>query len=242
MSNETHITELLPAYILDCLEKDETVMVAEHLAVCPACRAELAAYQAVADQLALAAPDVDPPVNLKRRLIAQVQAPRATAPAEPRLPWWQTLANLMRPAAPVWGLASLILVVALAVSNLLLWQRINQPVVTLYPRVMRIVTLIGTDVAPNAIGTVVISMDGEHGALVVDGLSPLDEQHQYQLWLIQNGQRTSGGVFSVDADGYGVLWVSSPEPLSSYNAFGITIEPAGGSPGPTGDKVLGGIL
>jgi anti-sigma-K factor RskA len=62
------------------------------------------------------------------------------------------------------------------------------------------------------------------------------------LWLIQDGQRTSGGVFSVSDEGYGSLWISSPEPLATYSAFGITIEPAGGSPGPTGDKVLGSPL
>ncbi|RJQ80137.1 MAG: anti-sigma factor [Desulfobacteraceae bacterium] len=33
----------------------------------------------------------------------------------------------------------------------------------------------------------------------------------------------------------------SPRPLNSYRTFGITIEPRGGSPGPTGSKVLGGL-
>jgi anti-sigma-K factor RskA len=28
--------------------------------------------------------------------------------------------------------------------------------------------------------------------------------------------------------------------LDAYTDFGVTVEPAGGSPGPTGDKVLGG--
>jgi anti-sigma-K factor RskA len=88
----------------------------------------------------------------------------------------------------------------------------------------------------------VVSLDGEHGTLVVDGLAALGEEQQYQLWLIQDGQRTSGGVFSVSEEGYGSLWISSPEPLSSYSTFGITIEPAGGSPGPSGDKVLGNAL
>jgi anti-sigma-K factor RskA len=61
-------------------------------------------------------------------------------------------------------------------------------------------------------------------------------------WLIENGQRTSGGVFSVSQEGYGSLRVSSPQPLSNYSAFGITVEPVGGSPGPTGNKVLGSPL
>ena len=88
----------------------------------------------------------------------------------------------------------------------------------------------------------VISSDGEHGTLVVDGLPPLDASQQYQLWLIQDGQRTSGGIFSVDGEGYGSLWITSPKPLISYQAVGITVEPAGGSPAPTGERVLGGEL
>jgi len=102
--------------------------------------------------------------------------------------------------------------------------------------------LTGTEAAPGATGTIVISMAGESGTLVVDGLPSLDEAHQYQLWLIRDGQRTSGGVFSVNPEGYGSLWISFPANLTSYDAFGITIEPAGGSPGPTGDKVMVGIL
>jgi anti-sigma-K factor RskA len=32
------------------------------------------------------------------------------------------------------------------------------------------------------------------------------------------------------------------EPLLKFQAFGITVEPTGGSPGPTGEKVMGGEL
>jgi anti-sigma-K factor RskA len=89
---------------------------------------------------------------------------------------------------------------------------------------------------------IVISLEGTHGTLVVDNLPPLEEDQQFQLWLVRDSQRASGGVFSVDEDGYGSVWVSSPEPLASYTGFGITIEPAGGSAGPTGEKVLGNDL
>jgi anti-sigma-K factor RskA len=137
-------------------------------------------------------------------------------------------------------MVSLALLVALAVVNLTLRQQINASKVE--SGRMRIVTLEGTDAAPDATGTLVLSENGEYGTLVVDGLPHLDAAHQYQLWLIKDGQRTDGGVFSVSYTGYGALEVSSPDPLSSYPAFGVTIEPAGGSPGPTGDKVLGGSL
>ena len=39
------------------------------------------------------------------------------------------------------------------------------------------------------------------GVLAVTGLHGLDRGHQYQLWLIKDGQRRSGGVFSPDAEG-----------------------------------------
>ena len=99
-----------------------------------------------------------------------------------------------------------------------------------------------TEITPNATGLLIISRDGEHGALVVDGLPDLSEAQEYQLWLIRDGQRTSGGTFFLNKTGYGILWVRSPEPLDSFSGFGITIEPEGGSPDPTGDKVLGGGL
>jgi anti-sigma-K factor RskA len=101
------------------------------------------------------------------------------------------------------------------------------------------VELQGTDFKPGASGMLVMSRDSEYGVLIVDGLPELIESEQYQLWLIKDGERISGGVFSVNEEGYGSMLVASSAPLSKFNAFGITDEPKGGSPGPTGAKVLG---
>jgi hypothetical protein len=69
----------------------------------------------------------------------------------------------------------------------------------------------------------VISKDGKQGTLVVDDLPGLPADQQYQLWLIQNGERTSGGVFSTDESGYGYLEIHAPQPLVSFESFGVTI-------------------
>jgi len=135
---------------------------------------------------------------------------------------------------------SLLVILVLGVQNLMLRQKPDERRMT--SGGMRIVALQNTEAAPDATGNLVISADGEHGTLVVDGLPPLGPALQYQLWLIKDEQRTNGGVFSVDDAGYGALWIYAPAPLSSYPAFGVTVEPAGGSPGPTGEKVLGGSL
>ena len=105
---------------------------------------------------------------------------------------------------------------------------------------MRVIDLAGTANAPTARGKIVVSTDGKYGTLVVENLEALDPSEQYQLWLIKDGKRTSGGVFSVDEKGYAAVVIDAPLPLVEYSSFGITIEPAGGSPGPTGPKVMGG--
>ncbi len=242
MLNHVDVTELLPAYALGSLNEEEAIPVVEHLDICAECCAELLAYQAVTDRLALAAPDTLPPAGLKQQILGQLQTPRLGPAMEPHRSLWRRIAGLLQRATPAWGLASLALVALLVLSNLWWWQRASRELPLVTPGGMQVVAMEGTDTAPTAVGTLVISADGEYGTLIVDRLPALDADHQYQLWLIRDGQRTSGGVFSVNPEGYGALWISSPEPLSSYPAFGITIEPEGGSPGPTGDKVLGGRL
>jgi anti-sigma-K factor RskA len=234
---DEHVIDLLPAYALDCLDEDEAVQVKEHLAKCTACRAELRAYQAIAGQLPLTAPVVEPPAGVKQALMARIQPPSKARPSS----GLQKLLDFSRRISPAWSLASLVLIVVLAASNLVLWQQVNRLNASSSTE-MRTIKLSGTVAAPGATGLLVISVDGQHGTLVVDDLPDLDAQHQYQLWLIDaKGERASGGVFSV-RDGYGSVWVHSTQPLISYPSFGVTIEPNGGSPAPTGEKVLGGKL
>ncbi len=77
------------------------------------------------------------------------------------------------------------------------------------------------------------------GTLVVNGLPVLGAEHQYQLWLVKDEVRVSGAVFSVAEEGITSIPIVAPEDLTLYTRCGITIEPAGGSPEPTGDGVLG---
>ena len=233
MSGAMHVTEELAAYALGCLDEAEARQVREHLAVCAECRAELASYEAVTDKLALAAPEVAPPARLRQRLMAHIQPARRPAAAAS---WWESLSRLFRRSAPAWALASLVLVVALVTSNVL-WLQAGRgrPAGE-----MRTLTLRSTAAAPGATGMLVMSPNGEYGTLVVDGLPTLELTQQYQLWLVHEGERVSGGVFSVGGHGYGALVVYAPAPLSLYDSFDITIEPAGGSPEPTGPQVLSG--
>jgi anti-sigma-K factor RskA len=241
MAKEYHVSELIPAYALGCLDGDEAGTVSSHLAVCDQCRAELHSYQELVGEMAFSVRQHEPPPAVKSRLMARIQADAPVALDSPQSSAWrQRLASALSNLSPAWAVAGLALLIILGISNLLLWGQIRQLRAGEPP--LRVVSLQGTGNTPEAIGMVVMSVDGASGTLVVDRLPDLGEAQQYQLWLIRDGQRTSGGVFSVDSAGYGWLWIRSSEPLASYSGFGITVEPAGGSAGPTGARVLGGDL
>jgi len=245
MSEVEHndILELLPAYALSSLDTDEAAIVSQHLPGCEACQAELVAYKAVVDLMPLAAPDAQPSPALKERLVAQIESAPSTervtlpTPSESKRSWGQQLGDALQNlfTGPLWRPVGLLIVIALAISNLVLWQQLNAP----DPNAWQRVRLTGTEIAPEARGIIYISADGQNGTFIVDQMPQLDPEQQYQLWLIHDGQRTSGSVFSVDDDGYRGLQIDSPLPLQEYDSFGITIEPAGGSPQPTGERVLG---
>jgi len=239
MDFQEHVTDLIPAYALNCLDAEEVARVADHLKLCQECQVELRAYQSVVDQLPLAVPQSEPSQQVKQALLTRVGQ---ASPVEKQPSAWARLMNYFKVATPAWGLASLALVVVLVVSNLALWRQVNQLQSNPGATALRVVNLDGTEFSPGATGMIVMSRNGEYGTLVVDHLPALSPEEQFQLWLIQDGKRTSGGVFSVSPEGYASLVISSPHPLDNYGSFGITIEPAGGSPGPTGEKVLGGNL
>ncbi len=131
------------------------------------------------------------------------------------------------------------MVIALLAINLILLQRTTSTAASPGSD-FRVVQLTGTSYAHEASAWVVMSGDGQAGTLITQWLPPLQPDQQYQLWMTKDGKRTSGGVFSVDQRGYASMWVYTSEPLSDFHQFGVTVEPAGGSPAPTGNKVLGG--
>lgn len=63
-------------------------------------------------------------------------------------------------------------------------------------------------------------------------------QEVYQVWLIDNGQRQSAGIFRPDKEGYGVLTVDMSK-LNSFDTIGITLEPNTKSKQPRGKKIVG---
>jgi anti-sigma-K factor RskA len=236
MSDGAHVVDSLPAYALGSLEEPEARQVAEHLATCEACRSELAEFENLTSQLALTVPDAAPSANVRRQIMDRARHPQravhSNEPSRPR-PWRRRLA---------WQFVSLVLVTVLALSNVLLWQRLTALEAQPGPDAMRAIDLHNTGLAPEASGYVLIGADGQNGSVVVDRLPQLAEDQAYQVWLMRAGQSTSGAVFVVDETGYRGARIVAPDSLLTYESVQITIEPAAGSPVPTGQPVLAAVL
>jgi len=235
---DMHVIDRLPDYVLDILTDAEASQVAEHLAGCLACREEFLRLKQVADEIPLALVQTAPPARVKDALMGSIQAHKIKPIPASRVTSWQKLADILRLRLPAWGVA---LILVLSLGNLLVWQQLKQSnSQTTSP--MRVLALAHTNDAPQALGTLVIGQNGDYGSLVVDQLQNLDNGQQYQVWLSRDGERISAGLFSVNYEGYASLELQAPLPLILYDTIGITIEPTGGSPGPTGIKVLSGEI
>lgn len=248
MSADEHVTirERLPALALGSLDEAEAGETARHVETCPDCRAEWVGYVAVVEALALAAPNAAPSPGLRQRLLAEAarSASRPSVPVAPSpRPASPPVAPAARPPQPAprprpalrrWPAMALVAVAAVVLGGLL-WAAFGRFMSPAVPPV----ALSPTDLAPEADGELVFARGGRAATLTVRGLPVLPADQQYQLWLVSDGERESGAVFSVNANGWAETAVDMTRAAADYERFGITIEPAGGSLGPTGERVLG---
>lgn len=220
------------AYCLQQMTADEARAYQAHLDTCLACRLKYQEVLETLDLLPLAVPQTAPPPDLKRRIMKQVAAEAKTTPA--RKGRW---------SLPVWAAAAVI-ALALGSYSLLQIQALQQRLEGFKQAapVERTVQLQGTDKAPNASGRVVVAREGggTRIALQAQGLPSLQAGEAYQLWLIKDGKRRSGGLFVVDATGAGGVATWLPD-TAEFDGLGITREPDVLGQQPRGPKVMGSV-
>ncbi|MEO8130141.1 MAG: anti-sigma factor [Bryobacteraceae bacterium] len=106
---------------------------------------------------------------------------------------------------------------------------------------VRLVKLRGTEGGGKATGQVLISGGGRI-LLFTGDLPALPAGREYQLWMLRSSGPAivSAGVFR-SSDRKAEFQVADPALLNSLTSFAVTEEPAGGSPKPTGHKLLIGL-
>lgn len=251
MSVCDELEELVPAYVIGALDAPDRRRLEKHLRDCANLRDQIASYAQVSDLLPYAAPSVEPRGNLKYRVL------EAVAP-KPKF----SLPNLFgQIRAPAFAVLALLLAIGLGIWNFTAQNQLSQQLAhdqQLLAQLSRERDMVssvmaygqgqprelqGTEIASRSSGRLYGKSDQSSFVLAVHNLPRLETGKVYQVWLVNAaGERTSGGTFSLDIQGYGWIVVTPPKPLIEYRSIGITIEPDGGSPGPTGPRVMGTSL
>jgi anti-sigma factor RsiW len=266
------LQDLIPAYVLGAADEADRALVEAHLPRCPNCRQLVKDYGPVVDLLPFAAKQVEPRAEQRYRILAATMgspapvspirnAPgiRTKSPVPSRSSRLSSLfSNIFR--SPAFSAVALVLVLAFGIWNVMLQNQLlqqaaetRQMVAELDRQRAFLTTLAysesaprrlwGTEIASQAVGRLFGGPDEFTFVMVTYDLPKLPPGKVYQLWLIDpTGNRTNGGTFTVDDEGRGWLISHAPQGLGNYKTMGVTIEPDGGSPGPTGAKMLGGNL
>lgn len=237
--------ENLPAYSLGALDADELAALEAHLQTCEDCTAELAEYRTISDGLLHALPPQTPPARLRRSLLTQLPSASNRTVSLPPLFQRLSLGQLVNAALMLILVISNVFAVVqireLRNAQTALTERLSAEQAAIgmlaYPNTQ--IHMIVPDVQ-NLTGSVLVDKDRPIAVLFLWNLPALDATQTYQIWLIDpSGQPIGAGLF-IPASGqaYTTALIQSSAPLGEFIAIGVTIEPAGGSEQPTGDRLL----
>jgi anti-sigma-K factor RskA len=218
VSRHDELRELIGAVALGAATADEEAALERHAATCHKCRAELDSSRVAAAQLAFDVPQLDPPPDLKSKVMAAVREDSTrrsvTAPPPRRRLLWPAIAGALA-----------VLAAALVVWNVTL-QRGDGT---------REIAISGTDKAPPGVtGRLVIAEDGT-AVIRVSNLPELAPGRSYELWTIRNGQPYSQGFAARTAGGDVVVATAD---LAGATVLALTPEPRTNTVAPTGEQLV----
>jgi len=220
----------LGAYALGALPDDEAERVRRHLEGCPKCRDELEGLRVAVETLPASVEQVEPPPELKERLMAIVQSeaellraagqaadrPEAQI-ARPRRRRWPG-ARVWRPAIAL-ALASAIALVVVLVSVGGAGTR------TIHAQVSPPLQAAGV--------RAVVQVSGSRAQLVVSGLPLPAADHVDELWVKHGAAIAPAGTFVVRSGS-----VDVSRPVRAGDLVMVTVEPGRGTSAPTSSPLL----
>ncbi len=236
------VQDALAAYALGALDPEELEAVERHLAECLTCRQQLTTYEAVAEALTTAVPPATPPPDLRERLLYEITAtsapPAEPIPVQPRRSNLIVIRRWVAVAAAAVFLAMLVGMGILAVllagarddrSEAVSAERMLAAYLSAGGSVMRLNSLPASDYGDTQGRGSLVMAPGLKPLVVVSGCPPSSEDRTYRVWLATGGDRTGMGELLVREDGTGWMELEMLEPLTSYDALGITMVMASGA-------------
>jgi anti-sigma-K factor RskA len=232
--------EMIPARALSALDAAEAHRLNEHLENCAECRKELEAWQATAATLALTADPVEPSPSVRERILSEV---RKDLEPPQVLPFRSTPRNIWSSFGSLGAMAAVVLLTALIVGLIVLWQqngRIRQELAQSKEFIELVTTpgarvseLKGIDLGAGATASLAYDQNG-HAMLMANRLPRPPRGKAYQLWfIVGKNPPMPGKTFLPDNTGTGMLKDQMPREAMNSAIFAITMEPEGGSSAPT---------
>jgi anti-sigma-K factor RskA len=228
--------DLYELYVLDLLDAEQVSEIQAHLdEQCEVCAGRTHAARVLTSSLASLAPPVEPPKELRQRVLSLAQPRKQSAQ------WLYAFAAAAALAFLLfgWGYQQLAAQRALT-SEMSELQRernaLRSAVAILSESDTRTVQF-----GPNqraAHGRVFVSANG--GVVFVGSQLPeLAADRTFELWLIpRQGNPQAAGVFKANAAGVSVDVLKQPVDTASIAAVAVSIEPDAGSPQPTTKPIL----
>lgn len=221
---------LAAAYALDALDADERAAFEAHYPTCEICSAEVVDYRATAAELAVG--HVAPSAELRDRVLAEISQTRQLPPRVS-----DNVVSLdarrRRTSAIVVAVAAALVLIA-GVVGFGLGNRGSSStaddIVALLAQPDVAVRMLEGDAVQ---GSVSVAWSDANGMLAVLGSELADPGNGlvYALWLLDDAGATPSLLFSPDDGAVRTIGMLPGDP----SGWGVTIEPQGGSPQPTGD-------
>ncbi len=256
--------DALGAHALHALLPEEAQALDAFLAAHPDAQTDFAATEEAVTMLSYLVEPVPPPPYLRTRVLAQVYAdavgmdtinavngPERSASFRPVAPVALQVARERRERRLLWAqtaVAAVFLMVAIGFGS---WVSVLRNDVQSRDRVIAqqqqqiAQTGPGSAVAGTrpdipARGELLRLSSTQSAVLTIKGLPPLTQGKVYQVWFINGSIPAGAALFTPEADGSWRGVVSGD--VTRAQAIAISVEPAGGSPAPTGDIVVKGSL
>ncbi|ADB30587.1 hypothetical protein Kfla_1487 [Kribbella flavida DSM 17836] len=239
MTGSPDVHTLTGPYVLDALPDDERRDFEHHLLSCAACTTEVTELREAVVKLSTQVA-IPPPARLKALVLASISRARQVPPlvgrhsavpsgvAAPRR--WSKVRSMLALAAAVLAAATSGGIAIDQYRDKSELARTNDQVAAVLAEPD--VRTVHGDVSGGGQATVVASRSRDAAVVVLRGLRPLPPGRSYQLWLT-DGARTAHSVGVVDSASAAGLTTVITGGVAGKVAFGLTIEPDGGSARPT---------